>query len=516
MRKIILALLILGPCINAYKILILFPSPLHSHQLPINALIEALVAKGHSVFAVTPNFIPGLGSNYTHVDASFTYKYLREKAKELSDSDVVKEVSKWDNVPGVRLISECAKRQYLSEQFLQFQQQLKRDNIQFDVIIVESCFLPYGCAVRRVLGQERAPLITLSTVSGPDLFGEGHMGSILHGSFSPYLLNGYTDRMSLWQRLENWVSSSILTWQFRVAMEDSVRDYVREATGRPATQADVDCWRDVSLAFLASNSLYYYPRLLAPNTIEVGPLHIRPLEKLPQDIQSWLDGAEKGVVYFSLGTNVLSSRLHKDNVANFLRAFKELPAGYRVLWKWENGTRIAGQPDNVMIQNWLPQQSVLAHPNVKAFITQGGCQSFQETVHFGVPTIGIPWGSDQKMNVLKMVGVGIGVKLDPVELYSDRKIKTAIKTVLLNDSYMHNMKKYSAISRDFTSQAKDKTIFWIEHVARHGGASHLRPATADTTFFHFFCLDIIAAILATAVLSVYTIIIIYKRLFNRS
>lgn len=57
------------------------------------------------------------------------------------------------------------------------------------------------------------------------------------------------------------------------------------------------------------------------------------------------------------------------------------------------------------------------------------------------------------------------------------------------------MQRLSAISRDFTAQAMDKAVFWVEHVARHGGATHLRPATADTSLFQYFCLDIITVIL---------------------
>lgn len=71
-----------------------------------------------------------------------------------------------------------------------------------------------------------------------------------------------------------------------------------------------------------------------------------------------------------------------------------------------------------------------AHPNVKVFIMQGGVQSFQEAVHFGVPIIGIPWYGDQYINTAKMVDAEIGVRLLPKELHSYDKIKSALNTVL--------------------------------------------------------------------------------------
>lgn len=76
---------------------------------------------------------------------------------------------------------------------------------------------------------------------------------------------------------------------------------------------------------------------------------------------------------------------------------------------------------------------ITAHPKVRVFITQGGLQSFQETVHYGVPTVGIPWFGDQECNVAKMVDAKIGVLLPPKELTSYEKIKSAIEAVLYDE-----------------------------------------------------------------------------------
>lgn len=64
---------------------------------------------------------------------------------------------------------------------------------------------------------------------------------------------------------------------------------------------------------------------------------------------------------------------------------------------------------------------------------QGGFQSFQEAVHYGVPIVGIPWFIDQEANVAKIVAAGIGVRLRPQELHSEDKIKEAINKVLFDE-----------------------------------------------------------------------------------
>ncbi|KDQ65273.1 UDP-glucuronosyltransferase 2B23, partial [Zootermopsis nevadensis] len=145
-----------------------------------------------------------------------------------------------------------------------------------------------------------------------------------------------------------------------------------------------------------------------------------------KDLQEFLDGAAKGAVYFSLGSNVRSETMSPEKRRVFLSAFADVPQ--RVLWKWEaNDT--SDVPDNVKLAKWLPQQDVLAHPNVRLFITQGGLQSFQEATYYAVPLIGIPFIADQQHNVRKMVDAGVGLQLDYATLSKDGLV-TATRKVL--------------------------------------------------------------------------------------
>lgn len=76
-----------------------------------------------------------------------------------------------------------------------------------------------------------------------------------------------------------------------------------------------------------------------------------------------------------------------------------------------------------------------AHPKVKVFVTQGGLQSFQEAVHYGVPTVGVPYFADQESIVAKMVDAGIGARLRPQELGSYEKVKSVFEKVLFTKRY---------------------------------------------------------------------------------
>lgn len=91
-----------------------------------------------------------------------------------------------------------------------------------------------------------------------------------------------------------------------------------------------------------------------------------------------------------------------------LEAFSDLP--FNVLWKFED-ENIPKKTKNIKIVSWVPQTAVLAHPNIKAFVTQGGLQSVEEAIYFGVPMLVIPFYGDQGHNSKIVESKGLGLRL---------------------------------------------------------------------------------------------------------
>jgi glucuronosyltransferase len=77
-----------------------------------------------------------------------------------------------------------------------------------------------------------------------------------------------------------------------------------------------------------------------------------------QDIQKFLDEGKDGATYFSLCSSGRTDNLPEEKRRVFLQAFSELPQ--KILWKWESDM-LPGQPANVMIGKWLPQQDILGN-----------------------------------------------------------------------------------------------------------------------------------------------------------
>ena len=136
----------------------------------------------------------------------------------------------------------------------------------------------------------------------------------------------------------------------------------------------------------------------APNTIEIGGIHCKDGKELPPDLQQFLDSHPEGVTYVSFGSTVKPSEMSQERKKVFLETFAKLEKP--IIWKWDE-ENVADLPSNVMIKQWVPQQDILAHPNLKVFVTHGGLLSVQEALYHKTPLVGIPLGNDQRPNLLR-------------------------------------------------------------------------------------------------------------------
>jgi len=57
-------------------------------------------------------------------------------------------------------------------------------------------------------------------------------------------------------------------------------------------------------------------------------------------------------------------------------------------------------------------------------------------------------------------------------------------------------------------------IFWTEYVIRHGGASHMRSAALNLTWYQYLLLDVIVVLFVFGVGSLITICVTCRRLLH--
>jgi UDP:flavonoid glycosyltransferase YjiC (YdhE family) len=139
------------------------------------------------------------------------------------------------------------------------------------------------------------------------------------------------------------------------------------------------------------------PRPTAPGIKLVGPILAAPGAPLPSDIEVFMADAEHGVVLVSFGSVAQPSAAL---AATLVKAMAELPFRFVVKLAFAQPAVV---PENVRLFKWLPQNDVLAHPKLLAFITHGGLNSVGEATYHGVPMLGVPLFGDQWDNIMRLV-----------------------------------------------------------------------------------------------------------------
>ena len=67
---------------------------------------------------------------------------------------------------------------------------------------------------------------------------------------------------------------------------------------------------------------------------------------------------------------------------------------------------------NIKVVDWLPQNDLLAHRDIKAFVSHVGHNSLYESAYHGVPVVAFPLFADQDSNAKKVVRFGLGLTVD--------------------------------------------------------------------------------------------------------
>lgn len=192
----------------------------------------------------------------------------------------------------------------------------------------------------------------------------------------------------------------------------------------------------------------------------------------------------------------------------FSDTFKQLKQ--RIIWKYEDDS-LTDIPSNVMINKWLPQNDILAHPKVILFISHGGMFSNLESVYHGVPMIMIPFVGDQVRNGVKAAKAGYAKYLY-FESITTELLTTTIHEMLTKKKYSAKAKEISTILNDNMVDPKDEAVWWIEYVCRYRGAKHLKSHAVNITWFQYLLLDVILFNIVAATIVSYALYILSTKI----
>ena len=185
-----------------------------------------------------------------------------------------------------------------------------------------------------------------------------------------------------------------------------------------------------------------------------------------------------------MGANIKSSDLNPETLDVILKVFASMETTL-ILWKFESIRLKDRHPKNVIIGPWMPQQEILAHKNLKVFITHGGFLSTMEAMYYGKPIVGIPITNAQKLNMDRAVNQGYGIQID-IFTMTELSLQTAINVALTNKDYQTNATKLSTLFKNNLIKPIDKAVYYVEHVIRthHHKTSANKLSFCESQLFH--------------------------------
>lgn len=240
--------------------------------------------------------------------------------------------------------------------------------------------------------------------------------------------------------------------------------------------------------------VFEFPRPTMPNIAYIGGFQCKPSEPLPSELEEFVQSSgEHGFILMSLGT--LVKGLPLEITSEIAAAFAQIPQ--KVVWR-HAGERPNNVGNNTLLVKWMPQNDLLGHPKIKAFVAHGGTNGIYESIYHGVPIIGIPLLFDQFENVLRLEVRGAAKVVHATKLTSHSFLE-AIQEVLHNPSYRNNMKRLSALHRDKPMHPLETALYWIEFVMRNKGAAHLRTESYKMPWYSYYSVDVECFLLAILV-----------------
>ncbi|KAK9306718.1 hypothetical protein QLX08_002635 [Tetragonisca angustula] len=487
-------------CANdAYRILCLFPFNGKSHSRMFDVLCKGLARKGHKVDMIShfptkvpiANYRDIIDLNGTRQDAVNSLSIQRGRTIHTA---VMYYIATTYGGDLCHLLGH--------EKMQNFIKNPPKDP-PYDLMITEYFGSPCYLGLGTLLNTPVAIVMSSLETSYIDSF----MGNPFNFAFFPgaslenVVLNTFFDRV--WNLVLNY-KDALTFYHYTSDQTDMMRKYL--GWDLPDVR---QLERNVTLALVNSHYSFHGIRSFAPAVIEVGGLHVQDEEiPLPPKLKNWLDTADHGLVYFTLGSLMNIETLPRDTLLGLYASFRKI-SPIRVLMRIANATKLPpGLPDNVVVSSWIPQISVLKHKNTRVFITHGGLMGTQEAVYYGVPTIGIPVFSDQIRNVNIMVHKNIGILLRSEDL-GERSMDIALHAILHDPKYRKSARKMSHMFRDRPMNGLDTAIYWTEYVIRNGPDSLKSPAV-DMPWWKLNLIDVFVFLIAFFVLVLYFLLVTVK------
>lgn len=330
---------------DASRILAITPMPYFSHQYFYRPVWRELANRGHEIVLITAAPMPGNLTNIKQIDISFITKMLPRPGYT---TDYI------DQIEGYyELMLAMAEAQLSSPKV---QQLIHNPKEHFDLVIVE-----FTCPVMFSFKKRfNTPLILVSPMDMLNYYYE-RTGSPSHELLYSFFREIQTEPGFL-HRLKSFVTWAYEYWHIP-SYFPRIDAVSKKFFGSDALAIE-DALQQFDLTFTNVNMALQEVRPFSPAVIPMGGgmfLEEAKTQRMPRELQQFLDQSHEGVIYISFGTYIQTKSMSANTVWKLTEIFSSLP--YKFLWKSEplsaDMLKSINKTGNVYITKWLPQPKVL-------------------------------------------------------------------------------------------------------------------------------------------------------------
>ncbi|XP_017032211.1 UDP-glycosyltransferase UGT5 isoform X1 [Drosophila kikkawai] len=482
------------------NILAIFSYTFGSSYLLITPYLKSIVQRGHQLTLISATTEMPEIEGVHHIRVA----KLDMLMKILLEFDYDIEQSKWMEAQFVSDYFYNCSRFVLEDPGVKAL--LRNTSAQYSMIILEASHTDALYGFSQVFNAPLVGIAAYGSAWNIDFL----VGNSAPSVYEPMSALGYSPGLSLLEKWHNliFITEERLVERF-IYLPRQIDLYKQNFPNAPVSLHDLR--RRFSLILINQHFSMGRVRSNVPNLVEVAGMHLHePPEPLGAELKQFLDEAEHGVIYFSMGLQMLDKWLPPKMLATMLAAFKQLKQ--RVVWK-SNDPTMANKSTNVYARGLLPQRAILKHPNVKLFITHAGLLSTIESTHYAVPLLCLPIFFDQFQNSDRMEKIGVARSLDITGLMPEMVVE-AIEDLTQKPSYKQRALELSARFHDQPMTPIETALWWTEYVLRHKGADHMRIAEQEMSLVQYYNVDVVSVLFGRIGLSAMIVIFLGWKLVS--
>ncbi|XP_065063259.1 UDP-glucuronosyltransferase 2A3-like [Rhopilema esculentum] len=477
-----------GACEEGGSNIVFMTVPMvHSHYFNGMGLAEEMARRGHKVSILVTEQLKTRKSIVKHVE----YR--------LRDAELVNSINE--------VYNDVSKKEFGAMAFINFVKDLIR-------LFVDACFaiLENEQTLKEI--KEADMIVAITSMSCAYYLGDIFDKPVisLHTS-AFYFLSQFTgapsvpshvpaatialsDEMTFFERIQNFISYRL----YDAIESHGTTYYFRElqaAYGWRSSGSFPEVIGKTELFIFTTDFSYQHAQPIMPNTFFVGPLLAKPPAPLSEDLEEFMQSSnEHGVVLIAFGS--AASEMDQTTIEAMLTAISRMKQKF--IWKLE-ATENLKIPQNLKALKWVPQNDILGHKKTKAFVSHMGLNGAAEAAYHGVPIVAAPFKGERFHNAVLFTKKAKMAKfIDIINAGADTWQST-MEEVVYNSSYKEHAMMTSKRMRSWPKSGTERAGDLVQYALDNGGRlPHLKSNANTLYWFQYYCVDVIAFLLALAVI----------------